>query len=240
VGLSLGAVLARWAKGPPGARGALPLLAFGALVLGPACAYPLLFFPDWAFAYLFDARSLPSAVVLALLLADALAPAAGHLLARRALAREALGEDAPAHAAALALAIVPAGLAALVGVALAPRLATVGNFAMVRGDFGTEPLWRSPLGYALVWMTACIAAGAWLTARAQLVTMGLQAAPDPGALRVLRGATAAPPVAAGAGAGEPRQSVQPAGAASAARPGGGPSASSADAARSRYLGTRKG
>lgn len=168
VGLSLGALLARWGKGARGVRGALPLLAFGALVFAPACAYPLLFFPDWAHAYLFDSRSLPSAVVLALLLVDAAAPAVGHVLARRALAREALGEDAPARAAALTLAVAPAAVAALVGVALAPRLATVGNFAMVRGDFGTAPLWRSPLGYALVWMTACIGAGAWLTARTLL------------------------------------------------------------------------
>lgn len=168
VGLGLGALLARWGKGAPSVRAALPLLAFGALVLAPACAYPLLFFPDWAYAYLFDSRSIPSAVVLALLLLDVAAPAAGYVLARRALAREALGVDAPAHAAALAAAIVPAGVAVIVGVALAPRLATVGNFAMVRGDFGTAPLWRSPLGYALVWMTACIGAGAWLTSRALL------------------------------------------------------------------------
>lgn len=171
VGLSLGALLARWGKGPPGVRGALPLLVLGALVFGPACAYPLLFFPDWAHAYLFDSRSLPSAVVLALVLVDVAAPAAGYVLARRALAREALGENAQARATALAYVAVPAGVAALLGVALAPRLASVGNYAMVRGDFGVEPLWRSPLGYALVWMTACIGAGVWLTGRT-LVTWG--------------------------------------------------------------------
>ena len=188
VGMSLGALLARWGRGAAGVRGALPLLAFGALVLAPACAYPLLFFPDWAFAYLFDSRSLPSAVVLALVLLDAAAPAAGFLLARRALAREALGQDAPAHAAALALAALPAGAAALVSVALAPRLATVGNIAMVRGDFGTAPLWRSPLGYALVWMIACIGAGAWLTARALLAIAERHRLPAP---------VAAPAAAAG-------------------------------------------
>lgn len=166
VGFSLGALLARFGKGAPGARGALPLLAFGAMVLAPACAYPVLFFPDWAVAYLVDSRAIPSAVTLALVLAIAAAPAAGFVAARRALAREALGEDAGAHATALALAIAPAGVAALLGVALSPRLATVGSLAMVRGDFGTAPLWRSPLGYALVWMTACVGAGAWLTGRA--------------------------------------------------------------------------
>lgn len=166
VGFALGALLARWGRGARGVRGALPLLALGALVLAPACAYPLLFFPDWAFAYLIDSRSIPSALVLALVLVDAAAPAAGFLLARRALSREALGEDPPAHAAALALAILPAGVAVLISVALAPRLATEGTFAMVRGAFGTSPLWKSPLGYALVWMGACVAGGAWLTGRA--------------------------------------------------------------------------
>jgi len=163
VGFALGALLARWGRS---ARGPLALLAFGGLVFAPACGYPLLFFPDWSFAYLFDSRSLPSAVALALLITDALAPAAGFVLARRALARESVGEDPKAHATALALAIVPGGLALILSVALAPRLATEGTFAMVRGDFGTAPLWRSPLGYALVWMGACVVAGVWLTGRA--------------------------------------------------------------------------
>lgn len=163
VGFALGALLARWGRS---ARGALPLLAFGAIVFAPACAYPLLFFPDWSFAYLFDTRALPSAVALALILVDGVAPAAGFVLARRALAREAMGDDAQAHLTALALAIVPGGAALLLSVALAPRLATEGTFAMVRGDFGTAPLWRSPLGYALVWMGACVGAGVWWTGRA--------------------------------------------------------------------------
>lgn len=166
LGFSIGALLARWGRGARGISGAAPLILFGALVLAPACAYPLLFFPDWAFAYLIDSRSIPSALVLALLIVDAAAPAAGFVLARKALSKEALGEDPAAHAAALALAILPAGAAVLISVALAPRLATEGSFAMVRGQFGTSPLWKSPLGYALVWMGACVVAGAWLTARA--------------------------------------------------------------------------
>lgn len=166
IGFSLGAWIARWGRGAAGARAALPLLAFGAIVLMPACAYPVLFFSDWSYAYLIDSRGVPSALILALLLLDAAAPAAGFLLARRALAREALGEDTAAHTAALALAILPLGVAVLLSVVLAPRLATEGTYAMVRGDFGTSPLWRSPLGYALVWLAACIAAGAYFTARA--------------------------------------------------------------------------
>lgn len=166
IGFALGALLARWGRGARGVRGALPLFAFGAIVHAPACAYPLLFFPDWAFAYLIDARQMPSAITLALILIDAAAPAAGFLLARRALAKEALGEDPTAHAVALSLAILPAGAAVLASVALGPRLAIEGTFAMVHGAFGVAPLWKSPLGYALVWMAACIGAGAWLTGRA--------------------------------------------------------------------------
>ncbi|MFO0590721.1 MAG: hypothetical protein U0441_24470 [Polyangiaceae bacterium] len=165
IGFALGALLARWGRGARGVRGALPLFAFGAIVHAPACAYPLLFFPDWAFAYLFDARGVPSAITLALVLIDAAAPAAGFLLARRALAKEALGEDPTALAVALSLAILPAGAAVLASVALGPRLAIEGTYAMVHGAFGVAPLWKSPLGYALVWMAACIGAGAWLTGR---------------------------------------------------------------------------
>lgn len=172
VGFALGALLARWGRGARGIRGAIPLLAFGVLVLAPVCAYPLLFFTDWSFAYLIDSRSVPSAVSLMLLLVDVACPAAGFLVARRVLAREALGEDPGAHAAALALAIVPAGVAVLLGVLLGPRLAIEGTLAMVRGSFGIAPLWRSPLGYALVWMGACLGAGAWFTARALVAVSG--------------------------------------------------------------------
>jgi hypothetical protein len=190
IGFALGALLARWGRGARGVRGALPLFAFGALVLAPACAYPLLAFPDWACAYLIDSRSIPSALLLALLLVDAAAPAAGFLLARKALSREALGEDPAAHAAALALAIVPAGVAVLISVALAPRLATEGTFAMVRSAFGTQPLWKSPLGYALVWMGACVVAGAWLTGRA--LAAAAQRSATPPAPETPRGAAPQP------------------------------------------------
>lgn len=197
VGFSLGALLARWSRGPRGLRGSIPLLLFGALVLAPVCAYPLLFFPDWAYAYAGDSRKVPSALVLALILLDIAAPAAGHFIARRALAREALGEDAPAHAAALALVLGPVGVAALLSVALAPRLATVGNLAMVRGDFGTAALWRSPLGYSLVWMAACLGAGAWLTARAlsAIAKMDGRSAAGPKGLDTAKGASFEPSAA---------------------------------------------
>ncbi len=132
----------------------------------PACAYPLIFFADWSYAYLVDSRHIPSAVVLALLLIDGAAPAAGFGLARRVLRREALGVDPVAHAAALALAIVPFGVALLLSILLSPRLAVEGTLAMVTGAFGTSPLWKSPLGYVLVWLAGTVGCGAWLTARA--------------------------------------------------------------------------
>lgn len=169
VGFALGAWLARWGRA---AGGVIPALAFGVIVFAPACAYPLIFFSDWSVAYLFDSRGVPSAIALLLLLVDAAAPVAGFWLARRTLAREAMGDDPAAHTAALALVLGPGGLALVLTAALAPRLATEGSFAMVRGDFGTAPLWKSPLGYALVWLGACVAAGFWLTARALAAASG--------------------------------------------------------------------
>jgi hypothetical protein len=170
LGFALGAWLARWGRA---AGGMVPALAFGAIVFGPVCAYPLIFYPDWAFAYLFDSRSVPSALLLLLVLIDAAVPALGFWLARRALAREAMGDDPAAHAVALALVMVPGGFALMLLAALSPRLATEGSFAMVRGDFGTAPLWRSPLGYALVWLGGCTAAGFWATGRA-LATVSVE------------------------------------------------------------------
>ncbi|MBK8257676.1 MAG: hypothetical protein IPK82_34025 [Polyangiaceae bacterium] len=166
VGLSIGALLSRWGRASQGFSRAAALLLFGVIVFAPACAYPLLFFPDWAFAYWVDAKHIPSAFTLALLLIDALAPAVGYFLARRALDREVVGENVPAHTAALALIVVPAGIALVLSIAFFPSLATVGTRAMVRGDFGAEPLWRSALGFGLVWLLACIGIGAWRTALA--------------------------------------------------------------------------
>ena len=47
-------------------------------------------------------------------------------------------------------------------VAMLPRLRLFASYAQFHGDFGTEPLTGSPVGYALLWMTAVVAgAVAW-------------------------------------------------------------------------------
>jgi hypothetical protein len=53
--------------------------------------------------------------------------------------------------------------AALIGLALLlalfPRLAVRATFAQYHGDFGTEPVKGSPLGWALVWFGLIVSAG---------------------------------------------------------------------------------
>ena len=41
-----------------------------------------------------------------------------------------------------------------------PRLRIFGTYAEFHGDFGTEPLTGSPVGYALIWMIGIVAASA--------------------------------------------------------------------------------
>jgi hypothetical protein len=48
---------------------------------------------------------------------------------------------------------------------LLPRLRLYATHAQFHGDFGTEPLVGSPVGYALVWMSVVAAAAAAWTVR---------------------------------------------------------------------------
>jgi hypothetical protein len=138
-----------------------PTLAVGLyalLVYAPVSAYFAVFAADWSFAYLVDGRSIPSALLLLLVLLDAAAPVLGFLAGRRALARRSL--------AALAwLAALPLVVAVLPLVAFHARLGVDATYDQVQSDFGTRPLPGSPLGYAILWMDALLAAGAVFTAR---------------------------------------------------------------------------
>ena len=60
------------------------------------------------------------------------------------------------------LAATPGALAVLALVPLGHRLSVSATYAQYQGDFGAEPILGSPLGHALVWMLAVLAAGiAW-------------------------------------------------------------------------------
>jgi hypothetical protein len=138
-----------------GSRSLVVATLFSLLVFAPIAAYFLAFAPDWSYAYLVDSQRLPSAVDLGLVLIDALSVPAGFALAARAAG----GREV---ARLMQLAAVPALLAASFLLATAPRLAVAASHAQYHGDFGTRSIAGSPIGYALLWMSAVLVGGvAW-------------------------------------------------------------------------------
>ncbi len=135
-----------------GNRALVVATLFSLLVFAPISAYFLAFAPDWSYAYLVDSQRLPSAVDLGLVLVDAVSVPAGFALAARA----ASSRDV---ARLLRLAAAPALLATAFLLAVAPRLAVAGSHAQFHGDFGTRSVAGSPIGYAVLWMSAVLVGG---------------------------------------------------------------------------------
>ncbi len=163
VGFALGVLLALFAPraslpdaGPAHPRPRLLVALFAALVFAPVCAYFLAFAGDWSIAYLTDSRAIPSALLLILVVLDALSVLVGFSVGRGS--RRSLQ-------AVTALIGVPLGAALVFIVLFFGRLRVDGTFHQVRGDFGTQPVAGGPLGYALVWMFGLLAAGFGLTLR---------------------------------------------------------------------------
>ena len=165
VGFTLGAALA-WLcrvealrESEAGFRARLAVVAlFGALVVAPACGYFLVFAGDWSLFYLVDSRAVPSAALLVLTVLDAALVPLGFALAHRAAQRRA--------ARALGLFVTaPAVVAGSIVLAFFSRLHLVGTTHQIASRFGTEPLAGSPLGWAVLWMGAMVAAGFAVAAR---------------------------------------------------------------------------
>ncbi len=133
----------------------------GSLVVAPACAYFMVFAGDWSLFYLADSRTVPSALLLLVLVADAAAVPlglyAGLHAARRHASRVVVG------LAAAPMAIVIAILAAFVH-----PLRVDGTFQQVSAGFGTRPVAGGPLGAAVAWAWVMIGLGAILAGRAHV------------------------------------------------------------------------
>ncbi|APR87388.1 hypothetical protein A7982_12737 [Minicystis rosea] len=165
VGFALGAALA-WlcrddARGdddPAFRARAVVVALFAVLVFAPACAYFLAFAGDWSLFYQLDSRDVPSALGLLLVVADAGAVVLGFIAGHRAARRH-------AERATVALVSVPAALAFAQLLAFLPKLRVDGTFHQVTSRFGTQPAAGSPLGWAILWMGAMIAAGFVIAAR---------------------------------------------------------------------------
>jgi hypothetical protein len=124
-------------------------------VWGPAGGYFLAFFPDWSYAYFLNAEHRSVALDMAAVLIVSASPVVGF--------SSFAGLAASRRSEALTRGVtVPAIAATAFVLLLLPRLKLYATHAQFHGDFGTEPLVGSPVGYALVWMAVvAVAATAW-------------------------------------------------------------------------------
>jgi len=141
-----------------GSRGLQISALFGLLVFAPVAGYFAAFDTDWAFAYLVSARRIPSAIVLALVLLDAVSVPVGFVVGAPHARRRRIGPT-------LVLAGVPVALVALAVLVLSGRLGMAASYDQFHGDFGTRSIAGTALGYALVWMNGVLAVALALTVR---------------------------------------------------------------------------
>lgn len=164
VGLALGALFA-WFASDGANRGKasltvapLALVAlFALLVFTPVAGYFIAFAPDWSYAYLIDASRRLGALHIIVLLADIASVPIGFAFALRGVRTT----FSPVLVRLLGLPLL--GASVFVAVFL-PRLSVEATYAQFHGDFGTRPAAGGPLGYALIWSTLILAAGATWTA----------------------------------------------------------------------------
>jgi hypothetical protein len=141
-----------------GSRGLAIAALFALFVLAPASAYFLAFEPDWCLAYLVDTSQASPALTPALLLLALASVPGGFLLGRLLLER---GDEANLLRALSASVVVTLG-AVMLGLR---RFAVQGSYAQFHGDFGTQPLAGSSLGYAILllgfWLTVGLGFAVW-------------------------------------------------------------------------------
>jgi hypothetical protein len=177
VGFALGALLAwacrreAWREEDAAVRPRLVIAAlFACLVYAPACAYFVVFAGDWALFYLVDGRTVPSALLLLLVVGDAGAVVAGFWAAYQAARRR-------WERGLLALGVAPLAVALACLASFLRPLRIDGTYQQVSAGFGTRSVVGGPLGYSVLWMTTMIVAGTVIAARALTERPEAQAAP---------------------------------------------------------------
>ncbi len=165
LGLTLGAAFAWASRGELRRAGAHEIPSglgvaglFGLLVFAPVCGYFLAFEPDWCLAYLVDTGQASAALVPALLMLEVASLPGGFLLASKAVRRA----DEGALLRLLGVGVALATAAVMLGLR---RFSVQGSHAQFHGDFGTQPLAGSSLGYAILllgfWLAAGLAFALW-------------------------------------------------------------------------------
>lgn len=151
--------LRRVTTADPGSRGLGIAALFGLFVFAPVTAYFLAFEPDWCLAYLVDTAQASSAWPPALLLLSLSSVPGGFLLGRLLLGR--------AREEGSLLRVLSGGVVLTLGAVMLGlrRFAVQGTYAQFHGDFGTQPLAGSSLGYAVLllgfWLTAGLGFAVW-------------------------------------------------------------------------------
>jgi hypothetical protein len=160
LGLTLGAMLVwplrtnlRRAASHDGFSHGLGVAAlFSLFVFAPVGGYFMTFEPDWSLAYLLDTAQTSPALLPALLMLELVSVPAGFLLGATALRR---GDESALLRCLLAGSLTAVGVLMLG----ARRFAVHGSYAQYHGDFGTQPLAGSALGYAVLLLGFWLAAG---------------------------------------------------------------------------------
>jgi hypothetical protein len=151
--------LRRVAATEAGGRGLAIATLFSLFVFAPSAAYFLAFEPDWCLAYLLDTAQASSALPPALLLMTLASVPGGFLLGRQLLERA--GDEGNLLRVLSAGAVLTLG-AVMLGLR---RFSVQGTYAQFHGDFGTQPLAGSSLGYAVLllgfWLTAGLGFAVW-------------------------------------------------------------------------------
>jgi len=149
--------LRRVTPGP--GRGLAIAVLFGLFVFAPVSAYFLAFEPDWCLAYLVDTSQASAALGPALLLLEVASVPGGFLLGSWVLGQSA---DEVILLRVLSASVIVTLAAVMLGLR---RFAVQGSYLQYHGDFGTQPLAGSSLGYAVLllgfWLTAGLAFAVW-------------------------------------------------------------------------------
>lgn len=141
-----------------GSRCLVVAALFSVLVFAPATAYFLVFHLDWAVSYVLDGQRIPSAVVLALVLVNAVSVPSGFVVAAPMVRRN--------QAKRLLTMVGAVSFVVLMAVLVASRrIAVCATYTQFHGDFGVQGLAGTPLGYAIVWVGIILALSIALTVR---------------------------------------------------------------------------
>lgn len=135
-----------------GSRGLAVAVLFAVCVLSPISAYFLAFEPDWCLAYLVNTARASAALVPALLLLELVSVPVGFLLGNALLRR---GDETNLLRLLASFVVITLG-SVMLGLR---RFAVQGSYAQFHGDFGTQPLAGSSLGYAILLLGFWLAVG---------------------------------------------------------------------------------